>query len=88
VEQKQQEMNVSINLDTTPILYTDSIFMSTNPDGLVLDITQRVGPTANQLRVVSRIGMSREHAKKFVQELSKLILRSEGQVQTGKDIKN
>ena len=87
MEQKQQDMNVSINLDTTPILYTDSIFMSTNPDGLVLDITQRVGPT-NQIRVVSRIGMSREHAKKFAQELSKLILRTEGQVQTGKDIKN
>jgi len=41
-----------------------------------MDIIQRVGPT-NQARIVSRIGMSREHAKKFSQELSKLLALTE-----------
>jgi hypothetical protein len=75
---------VNVNLDTTPILYTDSIFMTTNPDGLVLDVGQRVAST-NQVRIVSRIGMSKEHAKKFVNELAKLLTMSEGKIQTGKD---
>ena len=78
-DQKQ----ISLNMDTTPVLYTDNMFMTANPDGVVLDVTQRVGST-NQIRIVSRIGMSREHAKKFVNELGKLLAMSEGRNQTGK----
>jgi hypothetical protein len=78
-DQKQ----ISLNMDTTPVLYTDNMFMTANPDGVVLDVTQRVGST-NQVRIVSRIGMSREHAKKFVNELGKLLAMSEGRNQTGK----
>jgi hypothetical protein len=81
------QMAVNVNLETTPILYTDNVFMSTNPDGLVLDFGQRLSNT-NQMRIVSRIGMSREHAKKFVMELGKLLAMTEGQVQTGVKIKN
>lgn len=77
------EVQVSVNLDTTPILYTDNISMSTNEHGVVLDIMQRLGPT-NQIRVVARVGMSREHAKRFVSELGKLLLMTEGQLQTSK----
>ncbi|MEI6532545.1 MAG: DUF3467 domain-containing protein [Candidatus Roizmanbacteria bacterium] len=78
----QNEMQISINLDTTPILYTDNVFMNVNENGVVLDITQNLGPT-NQLRVVSRIGMSREHAKRFLKEFGKLLAMTEGQGQTG-----
>lgn len=81
-DEKQSGVNLNVNLDTTPILYTDSIFMTTNPDGVVLDITQRLGST-NQARIVARIGMSRDHAKRFVSELGKLLLTTEGTVQTG-----
>lgn len=77
----QQELAVNINLDTTPILYTDNIFITTNPDGVVLDIMQKVGPT-NQARIVSRVGMSREHAKRFAAELGRLMAMTEGQGQT------
>lgn len=77
-----QDVQISVNLDTTPILYTDSIAMTTNPDGVVMDVMQRLGPS-NQVRVVARIGMSREHAKKFVSELGKLLIQTEGQTQTG-----
>lgn len=81
---KKPEQQVNLNLDTTPILYTDNIFMTANPDGVTLDIAQRVGST-NQVRVVTRVGMSREHAKKFVNELGKLLAMSEGKIQTGKN---
>jgi len=83
----QKQMSIQVNLDTTPILYTDNIFMTSNEDGLVLDVCQKLGPS-NQLRIVSRIGMSRNHAKKFLNEFGKLLLMTEGQIQTGEKIKN
>lgn len=87
VKEIQQQMAVDVNLDTTPILYTDNVFMATNPDGLVLDFGQRLSNT-NQMRIVSRIGMSREHAKKIVAELGKLLVITEGHGQTGEGKKN
>lgn len=81
-KKKKEELEVSVNFDTTPIFYTDSISMTSNENGLVLDILQRVGNSKN-VRIVSRIGMSRTHAKKFIQECSNLLAITEGQ-QTGK----
>ena len=75
------QLSVDVNLDTTPILYTDNVFMTTNADGVVFDVGQKLGPT-NKLRIVSRIGMSREHAKKLMKELGKLLVMTEGQIQT------
>jgi hypothetical protein len=82
VQQPQPKNVVSINLDNTPILFTDNIFITTNADGLVLDIAQKLA-TSNQIRVVSRIGMSRNHAKKFVVELGRLLALTEGKSRTG-----
>lgn len=79
----QPTQQINLNLDTTPIFYTDNIYMTTNPDGVVLDVTQRVAST-NQVRIVTRVGMSREHAKKFVEQLGKLLVMTEGKIQTGK----
>jgi hypothetical protein len=82
LSKKPEQLQIAINLDTTPILFTDSINMTTNADGVVLDVMQRLGNT-NQVRIVSRIGMSRDHAKKFVDSLGKLLLRTDGVVATG-----
>ena len=84
VDQKNesQQMQINVNLDTTPILYTDNILMTSNEDGLVLDVCQKIGPS-NQLRIVSRIGMSKNHAKKFLKELGNLMALTEGKGQTG-----
>lgn len=82
-DQNNNQVAVNVNLDTTPILYTDTVMMYTNEDGVVLDVLQRVG-SANQMRIVSRLGMSRSHAKKLVTELGKLIALTEGSSQTGK----
>lgn len=81
------KMQVSINLDATPILYTDNINMTVNPDGVVMDVMQRLGPT-DQNRIVARIGMSREHAKKFLEKLGEMILKSQGEAVSGKKIVN
>lgn len=85
--EEQQGQALNVDFDTTPILYTDNVFMTTNSYGLILDIGQRIAST-NQIRIVSRIGMSREHAKQFISELGKLLAMTEGQLQTGKKAKN
>jgi hypothetical protein len=77
-----QDLEVSVNFDTTPVLYTDSVSMTSNENGVVFDIMQRIGNT-NKVRIVSRIGMSRTHAKKFIKECSNLLAVTEGQ-HTGK----
>lgn len=87
VKKQKNQVQVSVNLDTTPVLYTDNINMNVNPDGVVFNVMQRLGPT-NQVRIVARIGLSREHAKKFVDKLGKLLLKSEGEIVTGKNILN
>lgn len=84
---QKKQVQISVNLDTTSVLYTDNINMTVNPDGVVLDVMQKLGPT-NQVRIVTRVGMSREHAKKFVKKLGELLLKSEGVIVTGKKVLN
>lgn len=79
----KRSLRVSFNPDSTPVLYTDNVNMKINDSGVVLNIMQQMGP--DQARIVTRIGMSREHAKKFVGKLSELLLLSEGKLQTGQD---
>jgi hypothetical protein len=82
-EADKNQMQVSVNLDNTPVLYTDNIQMTANEDGVVLDVMQKLGNT-NQARVVSRIGMSLEHAKKFAQMLGQYVVSPKGMQTTGK----
>jgi hypothetical protein len=81
-KQPNQEVAINLNLDTTPILFTDNVLMTTNEDGFVMDICQKLGST--QMRIVARIGMSRSHAKKLLKEMGKLLAMTEGNLQTGK----
>ena len=70
---------ININPDTTPILYTDRIFITINQFGVVFDVSQKTG---NQTRIVARIGMSREHAKKLTTDLGKLLAVTESDTKT------
>jgi len=79
----QQKPNFNINLDTTPILFSDNIQMKTNNGAVVLDFSQQI-MNNEQFKVVSRIGMSRDLAKEFVKLLGNLIIMTEGQLETGK----
>lgn len=80
-EQQKPQHKVNLNPDTTPVLYTDNVFMTSNDFGIVIDFGQKMGPT-NETKIVSRLGMSREHAKKFLAELGKMIAMTEGQTAT------
>lgn len=82
-----EHITIDVNPNQTPILYTDNVFMSTNPDGVTIDICQRVG-NSNKLQIVARIGMSRTHAKKMTEKLSKLLALTEGTSQTIEKRKN
>ncbi len=79
---EEQQFQVSVNPEKTPIMYTDTVFMNVNDDGVTLDICQKVG-NSTQLQVVTRIGMSREHAHKFVKKLSEILALTHGHSQTG-----
>ena len=52
------------------------LILVVNDDGVTLDMGQKVGK-GEQLTIVTRVGMSREHAKKFVKKLSELLALSE-----------
>lgn len=51
------------------VLYTDSAFVTSNQYGVVLDFAQTLGPTNKQV-IVTRVGMSLEHAKALMKALS------------------
>jgi hypothetical protein len=84
MDQKKQKPQIQFNInpDTTPVLYTDNIFMNANEDGVTLNVGQKIINT-DQVKIVARIGMSRAHAKKFVVEMGKLLAMTEGHLQSG-----
>lgn len=61
----QVSMNIPQNL---PIFFTDGISITSSNMGVVLDFGQRVALT-NQAWVVSRVGMSKEHAHALIKAL-------------------
>lgn len=78
-KEEQQQQNTNINLDPirTPVLYADAVSIKSNESGIVLDFLQQVGPT-NQYTVVSRIGISKDHAKTLNEHLEASI-RAQGE---------
>lgn len=84
-QQDNNQVQVTVNLDTTPVLYTDGVQMTANEDGIVLDVMQKLGNT-NQQRVVARIGMSLSHAKKLANLLAQMAENPAGMKQTHKKI--
>lgn len=59
--------NVEINKNQ-PILYTDAAFVTKSNFGLVIDYAQSIASTNNKI-VVSRVGMSIDHAKALLKVL-------------------
>ncbi len=81
---KKAQENIQVNLPNIPILYTDMIFMNVNEDGVTIDVCQK-GGSPNQYQVVTRIGMSKDHAKKFVKKLSEIIALTTAHQDSTKD---
>lgn len=69
--QKINPKKLIIELDPTktPILYSDNIRITSDKNGLVLDITQKV-PSSNRAVVVARVGLSLDHAKRLTNALA------------------
>jgi hypothetical protein len=72
----EAEMQVNIT-NNQPVLYTDSVFVTSGRFGVVLDFAQAVGST-NQQNVVARIGMSKEHALALLNVLEKKVKETFG----------
>lgn len=66
---KNVETKVNLDPTKTPVLYTNSVFVSSDDYGVTLDFAQRMGPTADQT-IVARVGMSAAHAKSLVKVLN------------------
>lgn len=77
----KEEIGLNINFDTTPVYFTDNVFITSSEDGMVMDFTQKLMNT-NTVRIVSRIGMSREHARRFADQLEAMLKIAEGQAQS------
>lgn len=60
----QVQMEVKINPEKTPIMFSDAIFVVVSDNGVVFDFCQKV-TQMNKFEVVSRIGVSQEHAIKI-----------------------
>lgn len=86
-DKKQPDVPHGAPMPEPPVLYTDNVIMTTNTDGVVFDVCQ---PALGQksIRVIVRLGMSREHAKKFVVKLSRLLAITEGNAASGGRGKN
>jgi len=69
---KKQGVEVFVP-ENVSILYSDSAFIYANDFGLTIDFAQRVGDTKKQ-KVVSRIGMSKNHAEMLVAVLQKKLI--------------
>lgn len=72
IDKSKNPNEIQVNLpNDLKALYSDSMFVHLSPFGLVLDFAQTVGPTNQQQTVVSRIGMSKEHAKAMVEVIQR-----------------
>ena len=82
-DKKQPQANVNLNIENTPVLYVDNVFWNVSPDGVMLNFGQSIMGSGG-VRIVSRVGMSREFIKRFIVDLGKNLALTEGHGQTGK----
>jgi hypothetical protein len=79
----KQSANINLNVDSTPVFFSDFLLWNISPDGVVLNFAQKI-LGSNQIKIVARIGMSKDFTKKALNDLSKNIALTEAQGQTGK----
>lgn len=69
-------MNVSVNPAQTPVLYSDAVSVTSSEFGMVFDFGQRVN-TTNNVAIVSRVGVSYDHARKIMEAINNELERHE-----------
>ncbi len=86
-ENNQQNQNFNLNTDTTPVLFADSVSWNITRAGIVLSFGQTAAiglKRSSVVKIVSRIGLSRDFTKDFLQAFGKNLALTEAQGQTGK----
>ncbi|MEI6221854.1 MAG: DUF3467 domain-containing protein [bacterium] len=73
---EQQEINVTIAQEALKALYTDMVFLNSDPFGFVLNFGQKL-PQPGQVQVFARIAFSPQHAKVLANLLADNIKRYE-----------
>jgi len=73
--QELKEVKVTVDPAKSAVLYTDSVFVTRSQYGLVFDFAQAMG-SSNEHMIVSRIGMSEEHAKALLKVLESKLKES------------
>lgn len=71
-----QQVTVGVTAHDARIVYTDMIQVMVNNYGVILNFLQGAGP-GNQPLAVSRVGMSKEHAKSVLEVLKKTLEQAE-----------
>ena len=74
--QERTEPAVGISEPAERVLYTDTIEVVVNRYGVIMNFLQNIG-TKNPPAVVTRVGMSREHAKSVLQILQMTLNQTE-----------
>jgi transcriptional regulator with XRE-family HTH domain len=71
-----QQMTVGVSAHDARIVYTDMIQVMVNNYGVIINFMQGAGP-ASQPLAVSRVGMSKEHARSVLEVLQKTLDQAE-----------
>ncbi len=71
-----QQVTVGVTPNDARIVYTDMIQVMVNNYGVIINFMQGAGPS-NQPLAVSRVGMSKEHAKSVLEVLQKTLDQAE-----------
>lgn len=71
-----QQMSVQVSQQDARIVYTDMIQVMVNNYGVILNFLQGAGPSSQPL-AVSRVGMSKEHARSVLEVLQKTLDQAE-----------
>lgn len=69
----------AITPDDLKIVYTDSVFVTANKFGVVVNFLQNGGPGGQPL-AISRVGMSKEHALQMLEVLNQALLSQPAQL--------
>lgn len=72
-QEQDAKAGIIVSPNDARILYTDLVYVTSNQHGLVMNFMQESGPQSQPL-IVSRVGMSREHAKAVLEVLNQSLM--------------
>ncbi|MBW3569030.1 DUF3467 domain-containing protein [Candidatus Parcubacteria bacterium] len=67
-DEKQQQINFSLDANKTPVLYADGYLIGSNQHVVTLNFAQAM-PEPSQQNIVTRVALTKEQAKEFLNNL-------------------